>query len=98
MKLDAFLQAEFGNDSKKVYNQLVDLAARFPDYYQSFFSDTIFDIGIDVGIQKRGNVYELKLFEAYIQPGFTLIRDEVAVTNFEYYRYIEQKLRDGSLK
>lgn len=98
MKLDAFLQAEFGNDSKKVYNQLVDLAARFPDYYQSFYSDTIFDIGIDVGIQKRGNVYELKLFEAYIQPGFTLIRDEVAVTNFEYYHYIDQKLRDGSIK
>ena len=92
MNLEAFLQTEFGNDWRKVHNQLTDLAARFPDYYQSFYNDTIFDIGIDVGIQKRGDVYELKLFEAYIQPGFTLIRDEVAVTNFEYYRYIAQKI------
>lgn len=97
MKLENFLPAEFGDDWKKVYNQLMDLADRFPDYYQSFYNDTIFDIGIDVGIQKRGDVYELKLFEAYIQPGFTLIRNEVAVTNFEYYRYIDKRLREGSL-
>lgn len=97
MKLENFLPAEFGDDWKKVYNQLMDLADRFPDYYQSFYDDTIFDIGIDVGIQKRGDVYELKLFEAYIQPGFTLIRDEVAVTNFDYYRYIDKRLREGSL-
>lgn len=97
MKLEHFLQTEYGDDWKKVYNQLIDLADRFPDYYQSFYDDTIFDIGIDTAIQKRGDVYELKLFEAYIQPGFTLIRDEVAVTNFEYYRYIDKKLREGSL-
>lgn len=98
MKLENFLPAEFGDDWKKVHSQLMDLADRFPEYYQSFYNDTIFDIGIDVGIQKRGDVYELKLFEAYIQPGFTLIRNEVAVTNFDYYRYIDQKLREGSIR
>ena len=98
MKLENFLPAEFGDDWKKVHNQLMDLADRFPEYYQSFYNDTIFDIGIDVGIQKRGDVYELKLFEAYIQPGFTLIRNEVAVTNFDYYRYIDKKLREGSIR
>ncbi len=98
MKLNPFLKNEFGDDWKIVYDKLKDLGDRFPEYYQSFFPDTIYDIGIDVGIQKVAGDYELKLFEAYIQPGFTLVRNEVAVTNFAYYRYIDQKLRDGSIK
>lgn len=98
MGLEPFLKTEYGDDWKVVYDKLMFLSDNFPDYYQSFFKDTIFDIGIDVGIQKRNGDYELKLFEAYIQPGFTMIRNEVAVTNFDYYRYLDQKIREGSLK
>ena len=98
MKLDAFLKVNFGDDWKMLYDRLTAFGEAFPDYYQSFFPMTIFDIGVDVGIQKRGDAYDFKIFEVntYIDGPFFEIED--AITHFEYYRYIDQKLREGSLK
>ncbi|MBQ6005152.1 MAG: YheC/YheD family protein [Selenomonadaceae bacterium] len=96
--IDSFLKSEFGDDWKIVYDKLSAFSNTFPDYYQSFFPDTIFDIGIDVGIQKRGDSYELKLFEAYIQPGTAYIELEDAVICLEYYSYVNQKLQKESIK
>lgn len=96
--LDSFLKAEFGDDYEIVQDKLTTFANTFPDYYQSFFPDTIFDMGIDVGIQKRGDTYELKLFEAYIQPGTAYIEVEDALNCLEYYRYIAQQLSKDTLK
>ena len=98
MDFEDFLKAQFGKDWKTLYDRLMDLGYTFPDYYQSFLADTVFDMGLDVCIQRSGDDYDLKIFEAYLQPGFTNIRNEVAVTNFEYYRYLDKKLQDGSLK
>ena len=96
--LEPFLRTEYGDDYDIVYNKLKTFASTFPDYYQSFFNDTIFDIGIDVGIQKRGDTYELKVFEAYIQPGTAYIEVEDAINCLEYYRYIAQQISKGLLK
>ncbi|MBD3878184.1 MAG: hypothetical protein SR1Q5_00650 [Quinella sp. 1Q5] len=98
MDFEDFLQAEFGKNWKTLCDRLMDLGCTFPEYYQSFLADTVFDMGLDVCIQRNNDDYELKIFEAYIQPGFANIRNEVAVTNFEYYRYLNEKLQDGLLK
>ena len=98
MDFEDFLKAEFGKDWKKLCDRLMDLGYTFPDYYQSFLSDTVFDMGLDVCIQRHDDTYDLKLFEAYIQPSFANLRTEVAVTNFEYYQYLDEKLKRGSLK
>jgi len=98
MNLDSFLKTEFGNDSEAIYNAIMNLGNNFPEYYQSFFKTQLFDVGIDVGIQKRGNSYELKIFEVNTYCGGSFVRVEDAITRFEYFHYINQKLRDGSLK
>ena len=98
IEIEEFLQLEFGDDWKMLYDKLTDLGTRFPDYYQTFFKETIFDIGMDVGIQKRADGYDLKFFEVFTKPGTKVINTDAVITNFEYYHYIDQKLQDGSLK
>ena len=98
MNFEDFLKAQFGEDWQTLYDNLMDLGYTFPDHYQSFLLDTIFDIGLDICIQQSDEAYDLKIVEAYLQPDFANIRNEVAVTNFEYYKYLDEKLRAGSLK
>ena len=98
MNFDTFLKVNFGDDWEKLYNKIMRFGKTFPEYYQSFFPMTIFDVGVDMGIQKRGDSYDFKIFEVntYIDGPFFEIED--AITHFEYFRYIEQKLRAGELK
>ena len=98
MSFEDFLKAEFGKDWKTLRDRLMNLGNDFPEYYQSFLKDTLFEIGLDVCIQRSGDAYDLKIFEAYVQPDFSNISNEVAVTNLEYYQYLAEKLQDGSLK
>ena len=94
MDISGFLKTEFGDKASEIINDnLIKFGKIFPDYYQSFFPMTIFDIGVDVGIQKHDDYYEFKIFEVntYIDGPFFEIED--AITHFEYYRYIDQKLR-----
>lgn len=98
MNFTTFLKVEFGNDWKMLYDKLMNFGSVFPEYYQSFFRVPIFDVGVDIGIQKRGDTYDLKIFEVntYIDGPFFEIED--AITHFEYFRYIDEKLRAGSIK
>lgn len=98
MRLDIFLQVEFGNDWEMLYKRIMDLGNVFPEYYQSFFKHPLFDVGIDVGIQRRENSYDLKIFEINTYCGGSFVRVEDAVNRFKYFRYIDKKLREGSLK
>lgn len=98
MGFEEFLKMKFGKDWRMLRDKLMDLGYKFPEYYQSFLTDTIFDMGIDVCIQKRGDFYDLKIFEAHVQPNFANLRNEIAVTNFEYYRYLDEKIKEGSLE
>ena len=89
MKYEVFLKQEFGDDWKKVYDTLERFGAEFPEYYQSFHQTTLFDVGVDMGIQHRGSDYDFKIFEVntYIDGPFFEIED--AITHIEYYRYID---------
>ena len=92
MNYDVFLKQEFGSDWQHVYEKIKRFGIEFPEYYQSFFPVTIFDIGVDMGIQHRGSDYDFKIFEVntYIDGPFFEIED--AITHFEYYRYIDNML------
>ena len=93
-----FLRSEFGKDGNELYRRLMDLGRAFPDYYQTFFNNTLYNVGIDVGIQRHGNSYELKIFEVNIRYlGTKCLPIDAAITTLEYYQYLGQKLRDGSL-
>ena len=92
MRLDVFLKNEFGKDSEIVYNKIMELGNNFPEYYQSFFKTPLFDVGIDVGIQKRGNSYELKIFEVNTYCGGSFVRVEDAITRFEYFYYLNTSI------
>lgn len=97
MKFETFLQLEFGKDWEMIYNRLIEFGKVFPDYYQSFFKVTLFDIGVDVGIQRRDDGYDFKIFEVNTQIDGPFFEIEDAITYFEYFRYIDQKLREGSI-
>ena len=92
MKYEVFLQQEFGDDWKMLYDKIADFGKNFPEYYQSFFPVTLFDVGVDMGIQRHGSDYDFKIFEVntYIDGPFFEIED--AITHFEYYRFIEQSV------
>jgi UDP-N-acetylmuramoyl-tripeptide--D-alanyl-D-alanine ligase len=92
MDTDLFLRLEFGDLWPKVKQDLLDLGAVFPDYYQSLYKPVIFDVGMDIGIQKRNGSYSLHMFEVntYIDGPFFEIED--AITHFEYFRYLEAQI------
>lgn len=93
-----FLRSEFGKDGNELYRRIMDLGRTFPDYYQTFFNNTLYNVGIDVGIQRCANSYELKIFEVNIRYlGTKCLPIDAAITTLEYYQYLGQKLRDGSL-
>ena len=97
MRFDLFLKAEFGDDWKTLYDRIMELGNNFPEYYQTFFKSELFDVGIDLGIQKRGDSYELKIFEVNTYLGGSFVRVEDAVTRLEYYYYVAEKLRESGI-
>ena len=98
MKLGTFLQVEFGDDWKFILSKLQEFGNAFPEYYQSFYKVPLFDIGVDMGIQKRGDHYDFKIFEVntYIDGPFFEIED--AITYFDYFKYVDQKLKQKNQK
>ncbi|WP_158259908.1 YheC/YheD family protein [Phyllobacterium phragmitis] len=92
MDINVFLRQEFGDMHGKVKNELVNLGNVFPEYYQSFHKPTtLFDVGLDIGIQQCDGVPSLHLFEVntYIDGPFFEIED--AITHFEYFRHLEEQ-------
>lgn len=89
MDIMQFLKPEFGSLSEEIYRKLLWLGREFPDYYQSFFQHTLFDVGIDLGIDmdEQGQ-FHLHMFEVnpYIDGyGFAI---EDAIAHCRYYRFV----------
>lgn len=94
-----FLKREFGNDSKLIQQRLTDLGNIFPDHFQSLLPKIVTSMGLDVGIQRRGDSYEIKIFEVNVGgPAVDIIATEVAFTNLEYLQYLGKCLAEGTLK
>ena len=88
--LDDFLKLEFPDDWKDIYDRYIYYGNNIPEYYSSLYDHPLFDIGIDMGIQKiSDHNYELKIFElnTYIETT-DLFRIEDTITRFNYYKHI----------
>lgn len=98
MDIDVFLKQEFGADSSKIKDELVNIGDTFPEYYQSFHDTKIFDVGMDVGIQSSRGNHSMRLFEVntYIDGPFFEIED--AITHFEYFRFLEKNNKTSEIK
>ena len=96
--LHKFLQQEYGDKWEMVHHKLMYLGYNFPDYFQSLFKKRIQAMAIDVGIERIGDLYELKIFEVQsIGPGTGFLEKEVSVMNMEYLRYLGECLANGTL-
>lgn len=94
-----FLKQEYGDDWKMIRDKLMYLGKNIPDLIQSFSEKNIFAMGIDVGIQRRDDSYELKIFEVNtLNPGISSIPIEAAFANLEYIQYLGKCLAEGTLK
>ena len=90
---ERFLKDEFGDDWKILYDRLNYLGNIFPEYFQSFFKEKFFAIALDVGIQRRNNSYDLKIFEVNSRsPGMGFLAREAAFASLEYLRYLGKTL------
>ena len=95
MPIEKFLINEFGKDWQIIDDMLTQLGKILPDYVQSVVDTTLASMGIDVGIQRRGNSYELKIFEVNLaSPGVSAIRIEAAFADLEYCRYLGRQLAE----
>jgi len=90
MPLEAFLQRNFGEEgAEEILAKIKNLGDTFPEYYDKFFKSELFDVGIDIGIDKERN---LNLFEVntYVGPlGFEI---DDAINCFGYYNHLYDKL------
>ena len=93
MPIDIFLQSNYGDKNKSIWSKIKQIGDAFPEYYASFFEAEIFDIGLDIGIDKKGDDFELYLFEVNTYIGGYKFELEDAVTHCHYYRYLADKLK-----
>ena len=92
-----FLKWEFGADWKKIWDKLNYIGNEFPKYFLASFDEKIFALGIDIGIQQRGNSYEIKFFEINSRsPGMGFIEMQSAFACLEYLQYLGECLANGT--
>lgn len=99
MPIKTFLQTEFGGDWKMLYDKLIQIGSTLPEYCQSLLRNNLYNVGIDVGIQRTDNGYELKIFEINMRYlGSRCLPIDAAITSLEYYRYVYDELREDESK
>lgn len=99
MPILKFLKQEYGDDWKMIFDRMIDFAKNISELVQSSFAKTIFAMGIDIGIQRRNDSYELKLFEINtFNPGISSIPIEAAFITLEYMQYLGKKMANEALQ
>ncbi|MCL2754354.1 MAG: hypothetical protein FWD35_01385, partial [Oscillospiraceae bacterium] len=102
MPLDAFLHLEYGEQATEVKEKLDDLARHFPRYFQQFLERPFFDLGIDVGVDRREDgSLQPKIFEVNGLPGGSGYLGERTGINsvfatLEYYCYLWNRFIDDT--
>lgn len=80
-----FLKSNFGNEWKEVKNKLEILCQSFPKRFESLYSYDLDALGIDLGIDLKGNI---GLFEVNTYPGQQFFYLEDSEMRVAYYRYL----------
>ncbi|AXY56105.1 hypothetical protein CDG60_05680 [Acinetobacter chinensis] len=80
-KLVGFLKNNY-EDYEEIQKKLNKFARDFPPYFQKFYNYDLDALGIDIGLDKEGN---LKLFEVNTYPGSNFLDIEDSVVRVHYY-------------
>ncbi|MDO0962934.1 YheC/YheD family protein [Staphylococcus haemolyticus] len=82
-----FLQSNFGGEWKKIKDKLELLCRTFPNRFESLYNYNLDALGIDLGVDSKGNI---GLFEVNTYPGQQFFYAEDAEVRVAYYRYLLQ--------
>jgi len=87
-----FLANEFGDDGIDIYKKLEKLANELPYWLEKTTEKTLMTMGLDVGIDKDGNLY---VFEVNSYPIYEPQRAEIALLRAQYYKYVLESERQA---
>lgn len=88
-RLKPFLEANFPENAAELLSSIKSIATTLPYKTEKMFETNLSSLGIDIGIDKKGNLY---LFEIEPGPGSEFALGEIALIKSEYYKYIITKL------
>ncbi len=80
-----FLKANFGDQWKEIDEKLNNLGKTLPYKIEDLRQTHIMSLGIDVGIDKTGELY---VFESNSAPSTKALKAEVTMLRTDYYKYI----------
>ncbi|WP_251047279.1 YheC/YheD family protein [Oceanobacillus sp. ISL-74] len=84
-KLKPFLKYNYPNKWNEIKEEIIYVATYLPDKIEQLFNKKTSFLGIDLGIDKEGNIY---LFEVNSAPGADFGQGELANIKSDYYNYI----------
>src|SRR5699024_518482 len=80
-----FLEANFGEQAKKVHLRINKLAESLPYALEKLRDNKMMTMGMDIGIDKDGSLY---LFEVNSAPITHPLRDVAVTLRVDYYTYM----------
>jgi len=91
--IEFFLKQEFGDKWWDVLSELMNLGRQLPLYYEKFFDNLLFEIGIDIGISKTEDGHKFYLFEANSFPNNRVDMGggrgiDIVIAYFRYFHYL----------
>lgn len=89
--LKNYLKANFPDKWEDIYQRLLDIAEVFPYKFEELRQTDVVSLGIDLGIDKNGEIY---IFEANGAPSTAALKAEVINLRTQYYKFlIENKIK-----
>lgn len=86
-----FLKANFPDKWEEIYQKLLDLGETFPYKYEELRKTDMMTLGIDIGIDQKGQLY---IFEANTASFTAPLKAEVVNLRTQYYKYlIDNKIK-----
>lgn len=86
--LNSFLRNQYIENHNEIWSELRSLSLSLPRDFQKNYTYTLDALGIDVGIDRNGN---LKIFEINTYPGSNFLDLESAIVRVDYYKHLLEK-------
>jgi len=80
-----FLKNNFGSQWKNIYQELKNIAVTIPYTFEMFKGTPTMDLGLDIGIDKNGDLF---VFELNNGASVKRLTSESAILRLEYYQYL----------
>jgi len=87
--VNQFLPAEFGENGKVIYDELLKIAKELPNTLQTGYSNLLDDLTIGVGVDRADN-NQLKIFDINIQTDPLTTEADALEARFHYMMYLNE--------